>query len=174
MVAGVCLGHHIGGDQTVFGYQVGYSGELAAVSYRVTEKPLHLAVIHRKITGIDDTLEKKIGFLKLVIEEDVVLGELKGSEVVLFNHLGTKHVHPGKQPAASAGLLVGDTLGLHLVRKVVVVGGLNALLHGELVDVIGRNGILQGQFLGRSLPALTDPVHHLVSDTALSHGGGCY
>ena len=171
MVARIGLGHHVGGHDTVLGDKVGYSGELAAVPYRVTEEPLYLAVVHRQVTGIDDALEEKVGLLELVVEEDVVLGELEGTEAVFLNHGGPQHVHTGEKPAAAAGLLVGDTLGLHLVGEIKIVSGLNALPYRQFVDVVGRDGVAKSQFLGSSLPALTDLSHHLISDAALSHCG---
>ena len=122
---------------TVLGDKVGNSRKLAAVVDCVTEKPLHLAVIHGQVTGVDDTLQEKVGLLQLVIEEDVVLGELERTEIILFYHLSPEHIHPGEQPASAAGLLVGYTLGRDLIGEIEIIPGLYALTDSKLVDIIG-------------------------------------
>ena len=53
--------------------QGGHSRELAAVTQRIREEPIHLPVIERKFSRVNDSLQEKVSLLELVIEEQIVL-----------------------------------------------------------------------------------------------------
>ena len=93
--------HYIFGYKTIFTYNVGYPGESSTVTQRITEKPFHHFVVHRFVTGVDDTLQEKVRFLQLVEEKRISLRELKRTQMILVNRFGTHHVQPRKEPATS-------------------------------------------------------------------------
>ena len=58
---------------------------MSAVSDRVAEEPVHFTVVETLVLGVDDALEEEIGFLQLVEEEDIVLGESEVAQVIENN-----------------------------------------------------------------------------------------
>ena len=73
IVGTICLIHHLTGYQTVLADNIGNSGELSAITQRVFKQPSNRLVVHTKAAGIDYSLQKKIGFLQLVIEKAICL-----------------------------------------------------------------------------------------------------
>ena len=120
VVAAEGLRHRLGRHNAIFGEQVGHPRELPAVAQRIAEQPVNLTVIVRKRPRVDDALKKEVGFLNLVVEEDIVLRELELRQVIFLNHPRPQHIKPSEQPAPSGRLLVGDSFCLHPVREMSV------------------------------------------------------
>ena len=120
VVAAEGLRHRLGRHNAIFGEQVGHTRELSAVAQRIAEQPVNLTVIVRERPRVDDALKKEVGFLNLVVEEDIVLRELELRQVIFLNHPRPQHIKPSEQPAPSGRLLVGDSLCLHPVREMSV------------------------------------------------------
>ena len=162
----VGFGHHFGGNHAVFANDVGDAGKLAAVRKRIAEQPVDRFVVHRTVGGVDHSLQKQVGLLKLVEEEVVVLRQLGHGQVVLCHHLGAEHIEAREQPAASRRALVGDPFGGDAVRKLAAYRPTGVEIAGKRIDVVGRDGIADGT-VGRSvLVGRLDGGHHLRADTA--------
>ena len=155
------LGLHALGHEPVFLCQVGHAAEGAAIIDGILEEEAHALVVDGLVVGIDDALQHEVGFLKLVVEEEVVVRELhRHRVVVLTGEVGAEHIEPAEHPAASAALLVVYRLACRLIAEV----GIDAALVGEIlrqvVDGVRRDGVEQ-RLVGRPgfLGALYFPQH---------------
>ena len=101
IVAAIGLDHDTGRNDAVFHQVVGYAGKLSAVSDRILEQPFHHLVVNRLFPRVDDSLEEKVGLLKLVPEEVIVLREFEFRQVILGDDLCTYYVQSCKQPATA-------------------------------------------------------------------------
>ena len=91
------------------------AGELSAVSDRILEQPFHHFVVDRLFPCINDSLQEKVCFFKLVPEEVVVLREFEFRQVILGDDLRTNNIQSCKQPATAGGFLVRDPFTVHFV-----------------------------------------------------------
>ena len=48
------------------------------------------------------------------------MGESELSELVVLNHAGTHHIESREEPATTAGLLIGDSIGGNAISEVAV------------------------------------------------------
>ena len=101
IVAAECLAHCLLGYNAIFCNKVGYAGECTAVAQGVVEEPLYHSVVDGLFACVDDSLQEKVRFFKLVEEEIVHLRELESVEILLGNHLGSHYVEACEQPATA-------------------------------------------------------------------------
>ena len=129
------------------------------------EEPVHFPVVERQVLRVDDRLEEEVGFLQLVIEEEIVLRKGESVQIVLLDHLGAEHVQSGEEPAAAGGFLVGASLGFYDVGKMKVhllaggVGGQGVdgrSIEGVAEGLIGCGGAVAFADLGKE--RLVDPL----------------
>lgn len=99
--------------------------------------------------------------------------ELKiGGEVVFGDGFGAENVEAGEHPAAAGGLLVGDSLGWHLVGEMVIKCALVREILGEFVDVVIHQGVLE-RFIGRIfVVGILNAFQHLRRDSLILREGG--
>ena len=74
-----------------------------------------LPLIFRFSLYINDSLQEKVCFFKLVPEEVVVLREFEFRQVILGDDLRTNNIQSCKQPATAGGFLVRDPFTVHFV-----------------------------------------------------------
>ena len=79
--------------------------------------------VGRLIQSFQDALQEVVGFLQLVIEQRVVLGQLEGLKVQFLDHLETQAVQCCEHPAAATLFLVGNFSLLQADGK--IKGGLS-------------------------------------------------
>ena len=138
---------HVLGHHAVLLHDVGEHVPLAAVVHARGQHEGDGAVIRGQIRGFENALQEVIRALELVPEGEIALAELELLQIQLLGDALAQHVGGGEQPAAAAGLLVGDLQRGNLHREL--------LLHGEAVlGHIGHGAeIALGQRHGRQ-PAL--------------------
>ena len=73
---------------------------------------MEFSVVVVAATELKDGLEGEVGLLDLVIEGDVVLGELEALEFAFLGDDLAEDVKAGEDPAATTSSLVGDWEGL--------------------------------------------------------------
>ena len=73
---------------------------------------MKLSVVMVAATELEDGLESEVGFLDLVVEGDIVLGELKALEFAFLSDDFTEDIEAGENPAAATSPLIGDRQGL--------------------------------------------------------------
>jgi hypothetical protein len=139
----VALGH-----QAVLGHQSGEHVPLAAVTGRRLQQVGNRSVVEVAVCGLDDRLEEVIGALELVPEHHVVLRELELLEPAIAHHADAQQVQPGKQPAATAPLLIRDLPVVQRRRHRVVDPADDLPVDGDVVDGHPGHGIL-GEPVGR-------------------------
>ena len=71
-----CLGLSRHRNESVLRSEVGYTTECTAIVERTLEEELHTWVVYRLLGVVDDTLKHKVGLLKLVVEEEIVVREV--------------------------------------------------------------------------------------------------
>ena len=69
---------------------------------------MKLSVVMVAATELKDGLESEVGLLNLVVERDIVLGELEALEFAFLGDDFTEDIEAGKDPAAAASPLIGD------------------------------------------------------------------
>ena len=90
----------------------------------------------------------------------------KRPKLLLTNHVRAHHVESGEEPAATTGLLVGDSLRGSFVGEIGVVGLCHVRTCGESGYTRGYECILQclaGWIIGH---ALAEVAEHVGSDGA--------
>ena len=103
----------------------------------------------------------------MVIEEAVVLRKLHCTEIVLGNHLGAKHIEPAEKPAASGASLVGNPLGVYLVRKLGIKLRHRLVVERKDFNVVGGYCIIQRLVSTLRLIAVLKLLQHLGSNVFL-------
>ena len=89
-------------SQAILLSQVGNAAESTTIVDRVLEEELHLRVFDRLLSCVDDTLQHEVGFLQLVVEEEIVLRELHYSALlVVLGEIGAQHIEATEHPATS-------------------------------------------------------------------------
>ena len=107
------FGHDGFRHQTVFFDQVHGHAPVAAVA-DPGQNIVDLAVGQGLGCGVDDPAQEIVGLFQLVVEGQIVLGELKLLQPQLLRHALAQEVQGGEHPAAPALFLGGDAAGLEL------------------------------------------------------------
>ena len=136
-----CLWEAIFGHKAVLLHEVDEHIPLSAIGYGIIQDELEDAFVGGILGEGDDRLEGVVGFLDFVKKGDVVLAELeRWGDVELLRDDFAKDIETRKDPAAPAGLLVGDGHRLHFVRE----GEVRADLCRWIVDRGGHRAARQG------------------------------
>ncbi len=69
----IVVWHHLRRHYAILLHQIGHTAEGTAIRERILEEPINHTVIHRLLTCVDDSLEEKVSFLQLIIEEQIAL-----------------------------------------------------------------------------------------------------
>ena len=140
---------------------------MSAVSDRILEQPFHHFVVDRLFPCINDSLQEKVCFFKLVPEEVVVLREFEFRQVILGDDLRTNNIQSCKQPATAGRFLVRDAFAVHFMGKVGVEVVFTVVVDCQFVDVVARDRIVNGFVGRRSFVGLLDFLQHSGRDAAL-------
>ena len=110
----VRLVERILGHDAVLAHDVDEHVPLAAVVHARAQNVGDGAVVCGQAGRLQNALQEIVAALKLVPEGQIALRQLEGLQVLLLGNALAQHVERGKQPAAAAGLLVGDLQRLDL------------------------------------------------------------
>ena len=154
--------------QTIFTDNVGNSRKCSTITQRMLKKPFHCFVAHRFFTGVDNTLQEKIGFLQLIPEERVNLRKFKRLKIIFGNSLGTHHVQSGEEPATSGRLLICNSFGVYLHGKMSIHSCQILLIQCKFTNVIVSDGITKSLIGSGALIALFNLVQHRFADSPFS------
>ena len=90
-------------------------------------------------------LKHEVGFLQLVVEEQIVVRELHCQRVgVLLCEVGPQHVESGEHPATAGALLVVNALFRRLVAEIRVYGTLVGKVHCNVVNLVRSHRVEYG------------------------------
>ena len=101
------------------------------------------SIVDVAVGRIDDGFEEVVGALDFVPEHQVVLAELELLDVRAAPGGEAQQVQAGEHPAAAGLLLVGDAPVVEQRREGVVGLEDDALVQGDVVDVVARDGVLR-------------------------------
>ena len=133
----------------------------------MVEEELHTRVINGLVGTINHALQHQVGFLELIVEEEIVVGELNGNRVaVTMSEIGPQHVEARVHPASPARPLVVDRLLGRLDAEVGVRHLVVAVVAGKVVDGICRHGVADG-LVGIGRRGGDDLAHHVGADASL-------
>ena len=105
------------------------------------QQPAQDLTVHGRINFLQDRFHEEIHFFQLVIEGDIVLGELKFVNVILLCHHFPQHIQGRENPAPAGLHLVGNRHGLDVDGEHVRAGRRSLQHPGNRSDVIGCQSI---------------------------------
>ena len=127
-----CVRHDIAWNQAILLDKLGDADPLTSVADGFAKEELYVTVFEGLRAVLDHALQKEVGFLELVVEEEVALGELDVFHAQSLSRTVPENVEPREHPAAAGGLLVGDGVAFQLEREVGIQGEQLLPVHGDL------------------------------------------